>query len=181
MLQDLILRQLLESRTLVSNIRSSNDISEKGRYALDATEKNPDIEDTLAEQIVELQNQTTVLKNSVTNIIALPNGASTGDGQIEDAKIGIEGETYDTLGNAIREQIKTYKDVSVSNKEPTGKPKVWINTSANDSSDEDILIPQIDDTTTSRDDTWSSKKINDAIQAAVDELKSELIKYIDGK
>lgn len=177
MLHDLLMNKLFEDTTLNQKIRSSNDISTKGVYVLDATEKNPNIEDSLAEQIVDLQNQTTAIKNSVKNIIALPNGASTGDAQIEDARIGIEGEVYDTLGDSIREQIKTYKDVSVSNTEPIGHPKVWVNTAYNDESDNDIIIPQVNDNVTSENDTWSSKKIDDALA----KLKAELIEYIDNK
>lgn len=179
MLHDLLMSRLFENTALGQKIRSSKDVSKKGLYALDATEKNPNIENSLAEQIANLQNQTTGLKNSMKNIIALPNGASTGDGQIEDARVGIEGETYDTLGDAIREQIKTYKDVSVSNVAPTGNPKVWIDTSANDTSGSDIIIPQVNDSTISADDTWSSKQINNVITNVAADVKDDILKYID--
>lgn len=179
MLHDLLMSNLFENTALGRKIRSTKDITKKGLYALDATEKNPNIEDSLAEQIANLQNQTTGIKNSVKNIIALPNGASTGDGQIEDAKVGIEGETYDTLGDAIREQIKTYKDVSVSNVKPEGKSKVWVNTAANDTTGNDIVIPQVNDSILSADDTWSSKQINNAINNATDEMKDDILSYIE--
>lgn len=165
MLQDYLMAKLLDDSTIGTKIRSDSNVSEKGKYALDATEKNPDIEDTLAEQIAELTNKTNVLKQSVTNIMALPNGASTGDGQIEDAKVGIEGEVYDTLGDSIREQIKTYRDVDVSNHMPENKAKVWVNTSKNEDEDENICIPEIRDGIISSEDTWSSNKIDTKINA----------------
>lgn len=165
MLQDYLLAKLIDDSTVGTKIRSDSNVSEKGKYALDATEKNPDIEDTLAEQIADLANTTSVLKQSVTNIIALPNGASTGDGQIEDAKVGIEGEVYDTLGESIREQIKTYRDVDVSNNVPDNKAKVWVNTSLNEDETEDICIPEVRDGIISSEDTWSSNKIDNKISA----------------
>ena len=125
-LQNFLLNKLIESSTIGKKIQSATDISSKGQFALDATEKNPNIEGSLAENIANLENQAKRLENSVKKIVSLPNGASTGDGQIEDAKVGIEGETYDTLGDAIREQIKSYSDVEVSNAKPTNKAKVWI-------------------------------------------------------
>ena len=174
-LQNFLLNKLIESSTIGKKIQSATDISSKGQFALDATEKNPNIEGSLAENIANLENQAKRLENSVKKIVSLPNGASTGDGQIEDAKVGIEGETYDTLGDAIREQIKSYSDVEVSNTKPTNKAKVWVNTTENDNEDSDIVIPEIDDTHISEVNTWSSKKINDENA----ELKGDLSELED--
>lgn len=173
MLQDYVMASLIESMAFGQKIQNKTDVSMKGQYALDATEKNPNIEDTLAEQIADLNNQTTALKASVNKIISLPNGASTGDGQIEDAKVGIDGETYDTLGDSIRGQITKYNPVQVSNSKPTNsKAKVWINTSEDMDEENDINIPEIKDKTVSTTDTWSSKKINTEIEALLSRIEA---------
>ena len=67
------------------------------------------------------------------------------------------------MGDAIREQVKTYRDVDVSNSKPTGKARVWVNTASNDSESQDILLPQVDDNNVSDENTWSSKKIDSEI------------------
>lgn len=163
-LQNFLIGRLMENSAIGKKIQSASDVSEKGRYALDATEKNPNIEDSMAEKIANLENETKKINNSVKRIISLPNGASTGDAQIEDAKVGIEGESYDTLGDAIREQIQTYRDVDVSNNLPKNKAKIWVNTADNDDAEEDILLPQVDDTHITDDNTWSSEKINNELE-----------------
>ena len=162
-LQSFLMNRLIENSAIGKKIRSGNDVSKKGQFALDATEKNPNIEDSMAEKIANLENETKKIDNSVKKIISLPNGASTGDAQIEEAKVGIEGETYDTLGDAIREQVKTYRDVDVSNNKPTGKARVWVNTASNDTESQDILLPQVDDNNVSEENTWSSKKVDSEI------------------
>ena len=162
-LQSFLMNRLIENSAIGKKIQSGNDVSKKGQFALDATEKNPNIEDSMAEKIANLENETKKIDNSVKKIISLPNGASTGDAQIEEAKVGIEGETYDTLGDAIREQVKTYRDVDVSNSKPTGKARVWVNTASNDSESQDILLPQVDDNNVSDENTWSSKKIDSCL------------------
>ena len=172
MLQDYAMASLIDAMIFGNKIQNTSNISEKGHYALDATEKNPDIEDTLAEQIADLNNKTNALKASVVKIISLPNGASTGDGQIEDAKVGIDGETYDTLGDSIRGQITRYNPIQVSNSKPTNsKAKVWINTSEEDSDETDLQIPEIKDKVISSTDTWSSKKINELNEALLERIR----------
>lgn len=180
-LQNYLMSKLIENSAIGKKIQSSNSVSKKGQMALDATEKNPNIEGSLAEEIANLQNTADKLQASIKNLISLPNGATTGDGQIEDAKVGIEGEAYDTLGDAIRDQIKTYRDVELSNKTPTSKAKVWVNTSANDDDEQDIVIPQIDDENANTENTWSSKKI----KSKIDEINTALailstMKCVDG-
>ena len=69
------------------------------------------------------------------------------------------------MGDAIREQVKTYRDVDVSNNKPTGKARVWVNTASNDTESQDILLPQVDDNNVSEENTWSSKKVDNMFGA----------------
>lgn len=170
MLQDILMSTLIEGAALGQKIQNSDSVSEKGKFALDATEKNPAIEGTMAEDIANVTNTITRVKNTIDTIVALPDGSVAGDGEIAAAKIGPNGEKYTTLQDAITQQIADYKGVSVSNTEPakSSHVDVWVNTSNED----DVLkIPQIDDTTTSEDDTWSSSKINGMFET----LKTQVV------
>ena len=165
MLQDILMSVLVEEASLGQKIQNSDDVSEKGKFALDATEKNPAIEGTMAEDIANVTNTITRVKNTIDTIVALPDGSVAEDGEIAAAKIGPSGEKYTTLQDAITQQIADYKGVSVSNTAPAKSSHidVWVNTTDNESGV--IKLPQIDDTTTSSDDTWSSSKINAMIEA----------------
>lgn len=170
MLQDILMSTLIEGAALGQKIQNSDSVSEKGKFALDATEKNPAIEGTMAEEIANVTNTITRVKNTIDTIVALPDGSVAEDGEIAAAKIGPNGEKYTTLQDAITQQIADYKGVSVSNTEPakSSHVDVWVNTSNED----DVLkIPQIDDTTTSEDDTWSSSKINGMFET----LKTQVV------
>lgn len=166
MLQNALLNKLIENTVLGKKIQNSNKVSEKGKYALDATEKNPNIEGTIAEDVSNISNMIVRVKNTLNKIVALPDGASTAaDAEIAAAKIGPRGEEYDTLQDAITKQIEDYKGVAVSNNQPSvdSAIDVWVNTNEDDDNDEFFDLPQVDDDTVSEDDTWSSKKINDEI------------------
>ena len=83
------------------------------------------------------------------------------------------------MGDAIREQVKTYRDVDVSNNKPTGKARVWVNTASNDTESQDILLPQVDDNNVSEENTWSSKKVDSEIGEVREGLiKSNIFDYI---
>lgn len=67
---------------------------------------------------------------------------------------------YDTL---IKDKINSVNTIEVSETEPTGENvAVWLNPSSEDT----INIPEINDSTTSLIDTWSSQKINSELASA---------------
>lgn len=172
MLQDLILGKVIDSISLTQTIQNSDSVDKKGTYALDATEKNPNIEGTLAEDIANISNKITNVQNTVNAVVALPDGESTAsDAEIAAAKVGANGETYSTLQESIIGQINASKQVAVSNHEPEGDTKadIWVNSSENS---ESITLPEIDDDSVSRVDTWSSYKINKELLLVASSLPS---------
>lgn len=172
MLQDLILGKVIDSISLTQTIQNSDSVDKKGTYALDATEKNPNIEGTLAEDIANISNKITNVQNTVNAVVALPDGESTAsDAEIAAAKVGPNGETYSTLQESIIGQINASKQVAVSNHEPEGDTKadIWVNSSENS---ESIALPEINDDSVSRVDTWSSFKINKELLSVASSLPS---------
>lgn len=64
----------------------------------------------------------------------------------------------------IKELIAEAQEISVSDVAPTNSgAKLWINTSGNN----EITIPEINDTATSSSDTWSSEKISNTIGESI--------------
>lgn len=160
MLQDVLVKALVEDALLGQKIQTSDEVSEKGKFILDATEKNPNIEGSIAEDLASIKNIVTRIKATMDTVVSLPDGSVAEDGEIAAAKIGPDGEIYSTLQDAITQQIADYKGITVSNNEPleTSHVDIWLNTAENEG--ETVKIPEIDDSNISEVDTWSSAKIN---------------------
>lgn len=95
----------------------------------------------------------------------LAEGSTTGDAELIDIRVGLDGTTYANAGTSVREQIRNTRVIEVSAEEPTRENTVlWINENENESFD----VPEVKDYDINLDDTWSSKKISDKISEIYD-------------
>lgn len=68
------------------------------------------LKDGLASEASTRATEDAVLKARIDNIIALPEGSTTGDAELLDIRIGANGTTYPTAGNAVRGQYTDLKN-----------------------------------------------------------------------
>lgn len=61
----------------------------------------------ISETIKTTDNKINALESRVNNLSSLKEGSTTGDAELIDARVGYDGYTYDTAGDAIRNQINS--------------------------------------------------------------------------
>jgi len=68
----------------------------------------------IAQEASTRSQQDAVLQAEIDQIIA-PSGEAPSAAEVQNARIGVDGTTYDTLGNAIRGQVSDLKNALISN------------------------------------------------------------------
>lgn len=63
----------------------------------------------LEDGIKEKQTEINTVNSRVDNIVSLPQGSTTGDAELQDIRVGVDGTTYASAGAAVRGQINNVK------------------------------------------------------------------------
>lgn len=74
-----------------------------------ASEQNTKI-NSIQTQQNNLASEQTTLSNRMDTFTSLPSGSTSGDAELQDIRVGANGITYDTAGNAVRGQYSQLKE-----------------------------------------------------------------------
>lgn len=118
----------------------------------------------------------------ISQFTKLTSGSTTGDAELMNIRIGADGTTYDTAGDAVREQIRDLHCIEVTSEETHGanyeptrdNTHLWLNLDETDM----WCMPEIADNEISSVDTWSSSKIHKKLSTITDYIESGIDGYM---
>lgn len=106
---------------------------------------------------VEARERAAAAEKRMDTFTSLPSGSTSGNAELVDIRVGLDGKKYNSAGTAVREQIRDTHTIEVTNKEPSKEnTQVWINPTEM----EEFILPEVKDYDVNPEDTWSSEKIN---------------------
>lgn len=87
---------------------------------------------------LEARDRAAAAEARMDTFVALENGSTTGDAELKDIRVGIDGTVYASAGSAVREQIRDTHTIEVTSVTPTrDNTQLWIDPTKT----ETVMIP----------------------------------------
>lgn len=116
---------------------------------------------------LEARERAAAAEARMDTFTSLPSGSTSGNSELLDIRVGLDGTKYLNAGTAVREQIRDTRTIEVTTSEPSKEnTQVWINPNEID----DFVLPEIKDDVVNTSDTWSSAKIDGKFTELVNEI-----------
>ena len=116
---------------------------------------------------LEARERAEAAERRMDTFTSLPSGSTSGNSELLDIRVGLDGTKYSNAGTAVREQIRDRRTIEVTTSEPSKEnTQVWINPNETD----DFVLPEIKDDVVNSSDTWSSAKIDGKFTELLNEI-----------
>lgn len=135
----------------------------------------------VSEEVAGLSNDIGVLSARLDNIASLPEGSTTADAELQDIRVGQDGRTYNTAGEAVREQVGELKGDLGDLKYEVNSTNNKVNDNTEDITDNknDISeIQQILDRLTELKEVVLTDENEEAILTEQGDLITVLVRYV---
>ena len=103
-----------EFQQYLSDYFKNLDVQQEINNKLDEMSSGETFGEVISEQLTEyvepLTTAINTLKSRVNNLIALPDGATTADGELTDIRIAYDGTEYESAGEAVRSQVNALQN-----------------------------------------------------------------------